>query len=129
MKWVAFFLGALLLLFERGMAQTSPTPQKSPKTEIINIPTDLPVPPSAEEVAPTHPFFAAPSTGYEVNDELEALKERVDKLEKHLASQAAQKNIKIEPGGPLIIESEGDIEIITPGVVKFKAKSVEMPKQ
>jgi hypothetical protein len=128
MKWVGLFLGALLLLSERGMAQTNTSSQETGKTDTIYIPTDLPLPPSAEKVAPTHPFFAAPSTGYEANDEFEELKDRVDKLEKHLASQVDEKNIKVQPGGTLIIESEGDIEIITPGVVKFKAKGVEIPK-
>lgn len=128
MKWMGLFLTALLILSGKGMAQTSPNPQKTSKTDTIYIPTDLPLTPSAEEVAPTDPFFAAPSTGYEVNEELEALKARVDKLEKMLASPAVDKNVKAQPSGTLVIESKGDIEIVSPGVVKIKAKSVEMPK-
>lgn len=126
MKWIGLFLTALLLPYEKGMAQATPTPQKNSKTETIYIPTDLPPPASTENLS--QPFFDS-TTGYEVNEEVEDLKARVEKLEKILTSQAGDKNVKTQPGGTLVIESKGDIEIVSPGVVKFKAKSVEMPKQ
>lgn len=80
-KWAEFFLGALLFLPESGMAQAEPKAQKSPKTMEMYIQTDLPPPPSAEEVMPEHPFFAAPSTGNELLGKVEELEERVSKLE------------------------------------------------
>jgi len=122
MKWISLFLTALLLPSERGMAQTSPAPQKNSKTETVYIPTDLPPPTSTENFS--QPFFDS-TTGYEVNEEVEELKAKVEKLEKKIASQAA---VKVEPDGTLVIESKGDIEIVSPGVVKFKVKSVELPK-
>ncbi len=98
MKWIALFLGAFLLLFEKGMAQTTPSPQKTSKTETIYIPTDASPPSSVED--PSQPFFAVPPE-YEVNEEfkdlkerVEDLKKRVEKLEKHQESQAIEKNIK-----------------------------------
>ncbi|HUX78124.1 MAG TPA: hypothetical protein VMW10_00015 [Alphaproteobacteria bacterium] len=123
MKWAVFLLASTLLSSEKGIAQTTATPDKNAKTETIYIPTGKPPPATTENFS--QPFFAS-TTGYEVNEEVEELKSRVEKLEKMLASQAA---VKVQPGGTLLIESKGDIEISTPGTVKFNAKSVEMPKQ
>ena len=112
--------GIFFLVSEKGMAQAT-----TPKTQTMDIQTDMLPPPSAEEVMPTHPFFAGPtSPEEELLEMVEELKDRVKKLE----DNAAAANVAVKPGGGLVIESKGDIEMITPGVVKFKAKSVEMPK-
>ncbi len=115
--WLGFFGGILGLLSEDGHTQYSPS------TLEMSIPTDLPPPASAEDIMPTHPFFAAPSSANEVLDRVEELEERVQKLE----SNAPESHVTTRPDGVLSIESKGDIEIITPGTVKFKAKSVELP--
>ncbi|MBS0272716.1 MAG: hypothetical protein JSR85_08775 [Proteobacteria bacterium] len=118
-KWAAFIGGVLFLFPENGVAQTS-----APKTETMDIQTDLPPPASAEEVVPKHPFFSEPTTGNEVFEEVEELKDRVKKLEEKVeGGKMAEKS-----NGDLVIESKGNIEINTPGIVKFNAKSVELPK-
>lgn len=78
MKGASLFLGALLCTLTNGVAQTPL------KTETMEIQTDMLPPPSAEENDPMHPFFAAPSTGNEVMEEVEVLKERIKKLEERV---------------------------------------------
>ena len=82
MKWAGFLLAATLLVSENGIAQTNPTPEKTTKTQTIYIPTGNPPPATTENFS--QPFFAS-TQGYEVNEEVEELKSRVEKLEKILA--------------------------------------------
>lgn len=74
-------MGGLLLLPEIGMAQAQSTSQAAPKTKTMIIQSDMLPTPSAEEVDPIHPFFAAPSTGNELIGRIEELDDRVKKLE------------------------------------------------
>ena len=80
-----FFLSSLLLSSESGEAKDLPKKGAADQTKIIDIPTDLPPPPSAEEVAPNHPFFSEPTTGNEVMEYVTELEERVKKLEESVA--------------------------------------------
>lgn len=119
MLW-STFIGIFFLVAENGKAQSS-----APKTETMYIQTDKLPSSSAEKADPTHPFFAAnTSPQEELLEMIEGLKKRVEQLETALAAT----NVIAQPNGILVIEAKGDIEINTPGTVKFKAKSVEMPK-
>lgn len=82
MKSLLLGLGILLVSLEQGRAEAPSKGSAGDKTVIIEIPADLPPPPSAEEVVPTHPFFAAPSTGNEVMEKIQELEDRIEKLEK-----------------------------------------------
>lgn len=124
---MGFLLGILLVLPQVGNAATALNPEGKSKTTTILIPTDQLPPPSAEEVVPITPFFSG-STGNEAMDYIQALEERVSKLERQI-SQSAEKNVTLKSEGTLSIESKGDIEISTPGVIKLKAKTVEMPSK
>ena len=79
----SFFLGALLLLNTMA-AQAAVEAQKaqteSPKTVIIDIPSDLPPSPADEAIVPHHPFFDE-TTGYDVFQKVEEMEERIKKLE------------------------------------------------
>ena len=115
-----FIAGILFFMPENGRAQS-----KAPKTETMYIQTDMSPSPSGEKEDPTHPFFAeTTSPQEELLEMIDALKDRVAKLEAVLAAT----HVTAGPNGVLVIESKGDIEINTPGTVKIKAKSVEMPK-
>lgn len=127
MTRIGFLLSVLLILPQSGNVAWGAESQGKPKTETILIPTDQLPPPSAEEVTPLHPFFSG-STGNEVMEYVQALEERVMKLESQI-SQSAGKNVTLKSEGNLSIESKGDIEISTPGVIKLKAKTVEMPSK
>lgn len=84
-KWASFIGGVLLLVPENGIAQSN-----TPKTETMDIQTDLPPPASAEEVVPKHPFFSEPTTGNEVFEEVEALREEVNELKKRVQKLEAK---------------------------------------
>lgn len=124
---MGFLFGSLLILFHIGNVAMAVNPEGKSKTTTILIPTDQLPPPSAEEVVPMTPFFSG-STGNEAMDYIQALEERVSKLERQI-SQSAEHNVTIKSEGTLSIESKGDIEINTPGVIKMKAKAVEMPSK
>lgn len=124
---MGLLLGILLVLPQVGNAATALKPEGKSNTTTILIPSDQLPPPSAEEVVPIAPFFSG-STGNEAMDYIQALEERVSKLE-HQISQSTEKNVTIKAEGKLSIEAKGDIEINTPGVIKMKAKSVEMPSK
>ena len=91
MKWVGCSLAALMLLVEGGMAEPDSVPQKTTKTETIYIPTDNPPPASAEDLS--QPFFAAPSTGNEAMEEIEAHKGELKKL--HQEVKELQEDVKM----------------------------------
>ena len=78
----SFFLGALLLLDTMAQAdiETQKTQTESPKTVIIDIPSDLPPSPADEAIVPHHPFFDE-TTGYDVFQKVEEMEERIKKLE------------------------------------------------
>ncbi|MBA3813475.1 MAG: hypothetical protein H0X26_03135 [Alphaproteobacteria bacterium] len=84
MKNILFLFTALLVCLENGRAEDAPKGAKADKTTIINIPSDLPTPPSAEKIVPSHPFFSE-STGNEVMEKVLELEERIDKLEKKVS--------------------------------------------
>jgi hypothetical protein len=92
MKPIVWVIMSLLFTIANGMAEQVSKEGASDKTIVIDIPSDLPVPPSAEKVAPIHPFFAAPSPGSEVMEKLQELEERIEKLEKNTSSSERGKN-------------------------------------
>lgn len=120
-------LGGVLIVSLTGNAATAANTEGNSKTTTILIPSDQPPPPSAEDVVPMHPFFSE-STGNEVMEHLLELEERVKKLESRIP-QSPEKNVTFKSDGTLFLESKGDIEINTPGVIKLKAKAVEMPSK
>jgi hypothetical protein len=157
LKWGQLFLGSVLLFPENGWAEVAFNQEKKSKPvthqsvekfsnvemkpsayeikhaaaqetkKIIDIPTDQEPPPSAEIVAPTHPFFAAPNSANELMDRIEILEKRINELEKS-SPVGEDGNIKIQSSGGVRIESIGqDIIIRTPGSVKLEAKNVVMP--
>ena len=75
-------MGVMVLSLSEGMALTDPNSPKTPNTETIYIPTDNPPPASADDYS--HPFFAAPSTGNEVMEEMEAHKGEFEKLKEEV---------------------------------------------
>jgi len=77
---------------ESGLAKDLPKDGETSKTKIIDIPTDLPPPPSAEKVMPNHPFFSEPTTGNEVMEYVVELQERIEKLEKRVSQLEKGKN-------------------------------------
>jgi len=128
MKWVGVVLGGLLLFPETGMAKTNPETKEHPKTKMLEFETDLPPSPSAEEVVPLHPFFAAPSTGAELMGKVQELEDRLIKLQKAALHQE-NGNMTLKSEGGVIIESNKDIEFRTPGVVKINGKTLEPPSK
>ncbi|MBY0501905.1 MAG: hypothetical protein K2P93_07900 [Alphaproteobacteria bacterium] len=157
LKWGHLFLGGILLFPKAGWAEVALNQEGTAKsgahqsvgklsnveikpstygiqrvadqegTKIIDIPTDQEPPPSAEIVAPTHPFFAAPNSANELMDKIETLENRIKELEKN-SPVRENGNIKIQSSGGVWIESIGqDIVIHTPGSVKLEAKNVVMP--
>lgn len=74
----------------KGWAVENPQGGTGGKTVVIDIPSDLPAPPSAEEVVPLHPFFNSPSTGSEAMEYIRDLEERLSILEKRV--QALEKS-------------------------------------
>ena len=85
MKNILLLLSMLLVNLESGIAKDLPKDSETAKTKIINIPTDVPPPSSAEKVMPNHPFFSEPTTGNEVMEYVIELQERVEKLEKSVS--------------------------------------------
>jgi len=85
MKFLLYALSILFVGLGCSFAETMQKDTSEDKSIIIDIPTDKLPPPSAEEVAPTHPFFSATSTGVEVMEQVEELKERIENLEKRLS--------------------------------------------
>jgi hypothetical protein len=80
-----FMLLSLILIFaglDKGWAAETSPGSTGGKTITIDIPSDLPAPPSAEETVPLHPFFDATSTGGEAMEHIHTLEERLEKLEK-----------------------------------------------
>ena len=86
MKRILCALSTLLISLESGLAAKESMSSTGEKTTTVTIPADLPLPPSAEKVAPTHPFFSATSTGNEVMEKIQELEERIEKLEKKVNS-------------------------------------------
>ncbi len=84
MKKILFLFAALLMCLENGKAEDVTKGGRADKATIINIPSDLSTPPSAEKVVPSHPFFSE-STGNEVMETVLELEERIGKLEKSVA--------------------------------------------
>ena len=83
MKPILFVLGSLLMSLANGIAAEAKDSSAN-KTVIIDIPADAPVPPSAEKVLPTHPFFSeSPAT--EVMEKIQELEDRIDKLDKKVS--------------------------------------------
>lgn len=85
-SFALFLLLSILLGIGDGIAANESTNNAGDKTVIIDIPTDLPPPASAEEAMPNHPFFAAPSTANEAMEKVQELEERIEKLEKTVSS-------------------------------------------
>ena len=84
MKPILLILSILLLSLGNGMAKEASKSNTSDKTVIINIPSDLPPPPSAEKVLPTHPFFAE-TPANEIMEKIQELEERIEHLEKSVS--------------------------------------------
>ena len=82
-KPASFFLGIFLLLntmMAQADIESRKTQAESPKTVIIDIPSDLPPSPSAEAIVPHH-LFSDETTGYDVFQTVEELEARIKKLE------------------------------------------------
>src|SRR5262245_2925173 len=106
MKFILFAFIILMISLSNGRAEaptvSQPTMErrmqvaakedKGSKTETIYIQTDLPPPAEAEEVMPTHPFFASPSAASEVLQKVQELEERVEKLEKTVSDLKTAKH-------------------------------------
>lgn len=61
-------------------------------TKDLYIQTDMPPPPSAEEIMPQHPFFSEPTPANEVFESVEAQQHQIEKLDeriKHLEAEVA----------------------------------------
>lgn len=121
--WAMFLGGSLLFLPCETFAEKESSSKATPGTEIIDIQTDSLPPASAEEIVPRHPFFSEPTTGNEVFEEVEELKERVRTLEENMVGS----HIQTKPDGTLVIDSDGPIIIRSRENIKIIAKSVEMP--
>ena len=89
-KPVSFFWGVFLFLNTMGAQaaiESQKTQTESPKTVIIDIPSDLPPSPSAEAIVPHHlfsdetPGYDAFQTGEEQEASIKKLEERIQKLE------------------------------------------------
>lgn len=157
LKWGQFLLGSSLLIPTSGWAEVAANQEEKTKSaiyqsaetrsdvkmksstyeqqgvdnqaggKIIDIPTDQELPPSAEKVTPTHPFFAAPNSANELMDKIEGLEKRIKDLERGLHMNE-EGNAKIQLSDEVWIDSRGqDIIIHTPGNVKLEAKNVIMP--
>jgi hypothetical protein len=83
MKPILFVLGSLLMSLANGIAAEAKD-NAANKTVIIDIPSDMPVPPSAEKVLPTHPFFNE-SPANEVMETIQELEDRIEKLDKRVS--------------------------------------------
>lgn len=128
-KLIKFFLGIFLIASGSGIAQMASTPPEETKTIYIEADSSsvLPTPEDvSKDVMSTPPFFAVSSSGNEAMEEIEKLKARVKALEKNSLGRSDD-NMNIKSEGALVIEAKGDIEVITPGEIKLKAKNVEIP--
>lgn len=91
MKYSLLLISIFFISCAYSVSSKSTIKTEKDKTIIVDIPTDLPPPPSAKEVMPTRPFFAD-STENELMEKIQDLEERIQKLEKAMVVSGKKGN-------------------------------------